>query len=217
MYIPKPFLVEDWKEIISFFGRNPAINLVTVGKNGTPLASLLPAVWKSEHATDGTYGTLITHISKGNPQWKEISNGQIGLAIVQGAQAYVSPTNYEKKLTNHKVVPTWNYQKLHLTGILEVSEDTEVLREIVSELTDFHEQDREKPWSASESDPDYMKVQLQGIVAITMKVTKVETAFKMSQNRSDTDQEQIARDLQSSAKLEERVIASEMKRLQDQG
>ena len=216
MYIPKPFLVEDWKEITSFFDRNPAINLVTVGKDGTPLASLLPAVWKSEQAADGTYGTLITHISKGNPQWKEISHGQIGLAIVQGAQAYVSPTNYEKKLTNHKVVPTWNYQKLHLTGILEVSEDTEVLREIVSELTDFHEQSREKPWSASESDPDYMKVQLQGIVAITMKVTKVETAFKMSQNRSDIDQTQIAKDLQSSEKLEERVIASEMKRIQNQ-
>jgi transcriptional regulator len=216
MYIPKPFLVEDWKELTSFFDRNPAINLVTVGKDGTPLASLLPAVWKSEQAADGTYGTLITHISKGNPQWKEISHGQIGLAIVQGAQAYVSPTNYEKKLTNHKVVPTWNYQKLHLTGILEVSEDTEVLREIVSELTDFHEQGRKKPWSASESDPDYMNVQLQGIVAITMKVTKVETAFKMSQNRSDIDQTQIAKDLQSSEKLEERVIASEMKRIQNQ-
>lgn len=217
MYIPKPFLIEDWKEITSFFDRNPAINLVTVGKDGTPLASLLPAVWKSDQASEENYGTLYTHISKGNPQWKEISNGQIGLAIVQGAQAYVSPSNYEKKLTDHKVVPTWNYQKLHLTGVLEISEDVDVLRKIVSELTDFHEQGREKPWSAGESHPDYMQVQLQGIVAITMKVTKVETAFKMSQNRSDTDQKQIAKDLQSSAKLEERVIASEMKRLQDLG
>jgi transcriptional regulator len=216
MYIPKPFLVEDWKEITSFFDRNPAINLVTVGKDGTPLASLLPAVWKSHQAVDESYGTLITHISKGNPQWKEISNGQIGLAIVQGAQAYISPTNYEKKLTDHKVVPTWNYQKLHLTGTLQVSEDVDVLREIVSELTDFHEQGREKPWSASESDPDYMKAQLQGIVAITMQVTKVEAAFKMSQNRSEADQKQIAKDLQSSVKLEEQVISSEMQRIQSQ-
>jgi transcriptional regulator len=216
MYIPKPFLVEDWKEITSFFDRNPAINLVTVGRDGTPLASLLPAVWKAHQAVDGTYGTLITHISKGNPQWKEISNGQIGLAIVQGAQAYISPTNYEKKLTDHKVVPTWNYQKLHLTGTLQVSEDVDILREIVSELTDFHEQGRENPWSASESDPDYMKAQLQGIVAITMQVTKVEAAFKMSQNRSEIDQKQIAKDLQSSVKLEELVISSEMQRIQSQ-
>jgi transcriptional regulator len=212
MYIPKPFQIDDWNEIVSFVERHAAINLVTVGPDGVPLATLLPAVWDTRNVTDGHFGTLVTHMSKGNEQWKSISRGQVGLAIVQGAQAYISPTNYEKKLTDHKVVPTWNYQKVHLTGTLEVSEDREVLRRIVSDLTDFHEKDRAQPWAAAESDPEYFEAQLGGIVAITMSVTKVEAAYKLSQNRSEQDQQAIAQDLLRSKKLEEQEIAKIMRR-----
>ena len=212
MYIPKPFQIDDWNEITSFVKRHPAINLVTVGADGNPISTLLPAVWDTSNLNEGFYGTLVTHISKGNDQWKSIKNGQVGLAIIQGAQAYVSPTNYEKKLTDHKVVPTWNYQMVHLTGTLEVSEDRELLRQIVSGLTDFHEGNRSKPWSASESDSEYFEAQLGGIVAITMTVTKVEAKYKLSQNRSEVDQKNIAEDLSKSAKSEEREISSEMRR-----
>jgi len=212
MYIPKPFQIDDWNEITSFVKRHPAINLVTVGADGNPISTLLPAVWDTSNLNEGFYGTLVTHISKGNDQRKSIKNGQVGLAIIQGAQAYVSPTNYEKKLTDHKVVPTWNYQMVHLTGTLEVSEDRELLRQIVSGLTDFHESNRSKPWSASESDSEYFEAQLGGIVAITMTVTKVEAKYKLSQNRSEVDQKNIAEDLSKSAKSEEREISSEMRR-----
>jgi len=210
MYIPKPFQIDDWNEIVSFVERHAAINLVTVGPDGVPLATLLPAVWDTRNVTDGHFGTLVTHMSKGNEQWKSISRGQVGLAIVQGAQAYISPTNYEKKLTDHKVVPTWNYQMVHLTGTLEISEDRELLRQIVSDLTDFHEKERVRPWAAAESDTEYFEAQLGGIVAITMSVTKVEAVYKMSQNRSDIDQRTVAADLATSEKLEERAISSEM-------
>jgi len=212
MYIPKPFQIDDWNEITAFVKRHPAINLVTVGADGKPMATLLPAIWDTSNLTEGSYGTLVTHISKGNDQWKSIKNGQVGLAIIQGAQAYVSPSNYEKKLTDHKVVPTWNYQMVHLTGTLEVSEDRELLRQIVSDLTDFHESSRPKPWSASESDTSYFEAQLGGIVAITMTVTKVEAKFKLSQNRSELDQRTVAEDLAQSAKPEEREISSEMRK-----
>ena len=210
MYIPKPFQVDDWNEITAFVKRHPAINLVTVGENGDPMATLLPAVWDTRELREGSYGTLVTHISKGNEQWKSIKNGQVGLAIVQGPQAYVSPSNYEKKLTDHKVVPTWNYQMVHLSGTLQVSEDRELLRQIVSGLTDFHEQGRAKPWSASESDSEYFEAQLGGIVAITLTVSKVEAKYKLSQNRSEVDQRTVAADLSTSPKFEEQVLSTEM-------
>jgi transcriptional regulator len=212
MYIPKPFQIDDWNEITAFVKRHSAVNLVTVGVDGNPIATLLPAVWDTSNLAEGSYGTLVTHISKGNEQWKSIKDGQVGLAIVQGPQAYVSPSNYEKKLTDHKVVPTWNYQMVHLTGILKVSEDRELLRQIVSDLTEFHESDRSKPWSASESDSEYFEAQLGGIVAITMTVTTVEAKYKLSQNRSEVDQRTVAEDLARSAKPEEREISSEMRK-----
>lgn len=217
MYIPKPFTVVDWKEITSFVSRHPAINLVTVCNEGDIFATLLPCVWDTREISSGNYGTLITHISRGNPQWKQISNGDKALAIVHGPQAYVSPTNYENKQTDHKVVPTWNYQAVQLSGTLEVSEDQELLRKIVTNLTNFHEATREKPWHTDETNPDYMEAQLKGIVAITMHVTKVEAKSKLSQNRSKIDQQTVSKDLAESSKLEERLIAAEMQRNLNQG
>lgn len=73
MYIPKPFKIEDWQEITSFVERHSAIDLVTVGIDGTPLATLLPAIWKQENLSEGFFGNLVTHISRGNEQWKPSS------------------------------------------------------------------------------------------------------------------------------------------------
>ena len=106
MYTPRPFLVEDFEEIQSFVAKYPSITLVTVGKDSIPFATLLPSVWESKNLSADNFGEIITHMSKGNPQWREIAQGDVGLAIVQGPQAYVSPTNYENKKTDHKVVPT---------------------------------------------------------------------------------------------------------------
>ncbi len=217
MYIPKPFRVDDWKEITSFVKYNASVHLITVGEKGEIFATLLPCVWDTKDLSKGNFGTLITHMSRGNEQWKQIHSGEKALAIVHGPQAYISPTNYENKPTDHKVVPTWNYQAVHLSGILEVSEDIEELRKIVSELTDFHEVSREVPWSATETNPEYMEAQLKGIVAVTMRVTKVEAKSKLSQNRSKKDQRTIADELANSVKLEEREISAQMQKNLNQG
>lgn len=138
------------------------------------------------------------HMAKANQQWKSIDMGTPGLVIVHGPQAYVSPSNYESKMTDHKVVPTWNYQSVHLSGTIEMSEDLELLRQIVSGLTDFHEAGRTTPWSAREADPKYFEAQLRGIVAVILRVSKIEAKYKLSQNRSTKDRETVIAELASS-------------------
>lgn len=152
------------------------------------------------------------HMARANPQWKSIKAGAPGLAIVHGPQAYVSPSNYEGKLTDHKVVPTWNYQSVHLSGTVELSEDVELLRHMVSSLTDFHEAKKTEPWSASEADPRYFDAQLRGIIAVTLHVTHVEAKYKLSQNRSAEDRQRVIVDLANSNLPDDREIAEEMKK-----
>lgn len=152
------------------------------------------------------------HMARANQQWKSIGVDAPGLAIVHGPQAYVSPSNYEGKMTDHKVVPTWNYQSVHLSGTVEVSEDVELLREIVSGLTDFHEAGRTTPWSVTEADSKYFEAQLRGIVAVTLHVRRVEAKYKLSQNRSTDDRERVAADLEGSSHSGDHEIAAEMKR-----
>lgn len=212
MYIPKHFEVTDWEEIRAFVSRARAADLVTVGSEGWPVATLMPCLWDTSNLGESNYGSLVMHMARANPQWKSINSGAPGLAIIHGPQAYVSPSNYEGKLTDHKVVPTWNYQSIHLSGNVEVSDDVELLRGIVSSLTDFHEADRANPWSASEADPKYFEAQLHGIVAVTLRVTKVEAKYKLSQNRSAEDRQRVVSDLASSKMHEDVEIADEMKK-----
>lgn len=212
MYIPKHFEVSEWEEITGFVGRVRAADLVTVGSDGLLVGTLMPCIWDTSSVGDSNYGSLIMHMARANPQWKSIELGAAGLAIIHGPQAYISPSNYEGKMTDHKVVPTWNYQSVHLSGMVEVSEDVELLRQIVSDLTDFHERERVKPWSAREADFKYLEAQLHGIVAITLRITSVEAKYKLSQNRSLEDRKRVIGDLESSPLPEDQEIADEMKK-----
>lgn len=212
MYIPKHFDVSQWSEIKGFVARARATDLVTIDPNGMPQATLMPCIWQVDDAGETKYGSLAMHMARANQQWKSITAGAQGLAIVHGPQAYISPSNYEGKMTDHKVVPTWNYQSVHLGGTVEISEDVDLLRKIVSDLTDFHEARRDEQWRASDADPNYLKAQLQGIVAVILRVTRVEAKFKLSQNRSLEDQRRVIADVEGSDLPEEREIGLEMKR-----
>ncbi len=212
MYVPKHFEVREWEEITRFVAHARAADLVTTDANGLPVATLMPALWDTSSVNESKFGRLVMHMAKANPQWKSIEPGAQGLAIIHGPQAYVSPSNYEGKLTDHKVVPTWDYQSIHLSGTVEVSADIELLRHIVSELTEFHEKGRAEPWHVSEAEPKYFEAQLHGIIAVTLHVTKVEAKYKLSQNRSVKDRQRVIADLCSSRSNEDNAIAEEIKK-----
>lgn len=212
MYIPKHFEVSEWAEITAFVARVAVADLVTVSPVGLLVGTLMPCTWDRSCVDENDYGSLVMHMARANPQWKSIESGATGLAIIHGPQAYISPSNYEGKFTDHKVVPTWNYQSVHLTGTVEVSEDVELLRKIVFDLTDLHEKDRERSWGAKEADPKYFEAQLHGIVAITLCITSVEAKYKLSQNRSLEDRKRVIADLENSQRFDDREIAEEMKK-----
>ena len=212
MYIPPSNRVDDWDEIRRFVADARAADLVTVNPAGLPISTLMPMIWEGVSPEAGLYGRLIMHMARANEQWKFVQPGTPGLAIVHGGQAYISPSNYSNKTTDHKVVPTWNYQSVHLSGVVEVSEDVDLLRTIVTDLTTHHESTRQLPWMAQESDPHYFDLQLKGIVAVILHVNKVEAKSKISQNKSQEERERIVEDLFNSAIPGEEAIAEAMQR-----
>ena len=124
----------------------------------------------------------------------------------------ISPQYYGNKNADRKVVPTWDYQSVHLSGTVEVSEDIELLRQIVTDLSSFHEESREVPWLVEDSDPRYFEQQLRGIVGLVLHITKVEAKSKISQNKSVEDRARIIEDLFVSGIPGEEVIANEMQK-----
>lgn len=153
--------------------------LITVGPDGYPLATLLPVLWEGD--------TVVAHMARANRQWTSIEPGAKALLVVGGPQAYVSPSFYATKAEHGRVVPTWNYSSVHLTGTLTVRDDPDWLRTAVTRLTDAHEAARTAPWAVTDAPPDYIAGMLKAIVGLELWVERVEGKAKLSQNRSAED------------------------------
>lgn len=210
MYIPRINEITDWNEIVKFVADIRAANLISVDNQGVPVATLMPCLWNTADIKDDTFGTLLVHMARANKQWRSIKDGATGLAIFQGPQAYISPSNYEEKSLTGEVVPTWNYSAVHLSGPLTISHDRAYLRKIVTDLSNYHESSRADPWDVAMVPEKYMLSELEGIVAVTMQVIKVEAKSKMSQNKTHSDQVRIIKDLESSSRAEESAVAHYM-------
>jgi transcriptional regulator len=109
------------------------------------------------------------------------------LVIVRGPDAYVSPTWYASKAEHGRVVPTWNYSSVHLSGTVELVDDPEELRDLVGWLTDRHEHARPDPWSVDDAPAAFVAGQLRAIRGVIVHLDRVEAKAKLSQNRSLAD------------------------------
>jgi transcriptional regulator len=201
MYLPRHFTVTDLAQIAAFVDAAQSADLVTF--DGTkPVSTLLPVIWdRPEFAATATdldgvagpesYGRLLGHIAIANDQWKTALPGAQALAIVHGPQAYISPSWYESKPRHGRVVPTWNYEAVHMTGTVAFYQDTQWLRGFVTRLTERHEGGRAHPWAVSDAPPEYIDGQLRAIVGVELMITTIEAKQKLSQNRSALDREGV--------------------------
>jgi transcriptional regulator len=179
MYIPSFNRIDDDAEIRRLVAAARSAEFITVDPDGFPVATLLPIMWEGE--------TVLAHMAKANPQWKTITPDSPALLICSAPEAYISPSWYESKNEHGRVVPTWNYSAVHLTGTVRVNEDRDWLRDVVTRLTAIHESGRPEPWQPSDAPEQYIEGQLRGIVGLQVSVTRIEGKAKLSQNRSEAD------------------------------
>jgi transcriptional regulator len=175
---------------------------VTVTDDGYPAATLLPVLWDGDR--------LIFHMARANPHWRSIPAGAPALAVVTGPEAYVSPAWYPSKSQHGRVVPTWNYSAVHLTGRVQVREDADWLREAVTCLTDAHEQRRSDPWAVDDAPDRYIEKQLPAIVGIEFAIEGVEAKAKLSQNKDDADFGGVIAGLRREGAGRDRLVADAM-------
>src|SRR5437868_1770814 len=122
MYVPAAFAEADPTTLHDFIEQN-SFGLLVSQVEGLPFASHLPFLLDR---TAGPHGTLVGHLARANPQWREAA-GQTALAVFSGPHAYVTPSWYEAE----NVVPTWNYAAVHARGPVELVEGRDDLLVIV--------------------------------------------------------------------------------------
>jgi transcriptional regulator len=183
MYTPAAFVEDDPDAIAAFLVEHPMAQLVTMTEDGL-VATPLPMLY--EPAADGP-GSLVGHVARANRQWADTLSAVEALAIFTGANGYVSPNWYPAKAEHGKVVPTWNYETVHVRGVFVVHDDAEWKRALVTRLTQRHESQFDVPWAVDDAPPDYINAMLKAIVGIELRVTSIQGKRKLSQNRSPED------------------------------
>lgn len=169
---------------------------------GKPWATHIPLVAKLE---DGVV-KLSGHLAKANPQWQFFAESE-SLAIFTGPHAYVSPTLYEK----HENVPTWNYIAVHAYGtpqILTLKDTPAQMDKMIEDMVDTYEASYKAHWHSLSH--GYRTGMMGGIVGFEMAVTRLEGKYKLSQNRSQTDQETVSKALIQSEDAIARAIGEAM-------
>jgi transcriptional regulator len=183
MYTPTAF-VEDRPEMIAaFLAAHPMAQLVTMTDDGL-VATPMPMLYEP---VTGELGSLVGHVARANRQWAQASTDIEALAIFTGANAYISPNWYPSKAEHGKVVPTWNYETVHVRGHFIVHDETEWKRSLVTRLTEHHESQFSAPWAVTDAPPDYVDTMLKAIVGIELQITSIQAKRKLSQNRPEPD------------------------------
>ena len=186
MYVPAHFAAPD-EAVVGLLGSGDAAHLVTPSADGL-VATFLPLLFQPGPDGGPVGGRLLGHVARNNPHWQHAGRASgDSLAIVNGPDAYVSPSMYPSKAEHGRVVPTWNYLSVQVFGALVVHDDVDWLRTLVTRLTEHHEAARPAPWSVTDAPPAYVDGQLRAIVGLELVIARVAAKAKFSQNRPAAD------------------------------
>lgn len=186
MYVPKLNQMEDRATLLAYMRAYSFAALATAGPAGL-MATHLPFVIEEQ---DGRI-TLLAHMAKANPQWRDFAAGTDAMAIFMQPHAYVSPRLYDSRQN----VPTWNYVAVHAYGRPALIEERvakiELQKKLIRQVdAGYLEQMDQLPES-------YLDAKLAAIVSFSVDVTRIEARYKLSQDKTPAERERIARELEA--------------------
>jgi transcriptional regulator len=185
MYLPSQFAeprIEELHRIVRENSLGMMVRNTRAGMEADHLPFLLDA-------DQGQHGTLIAHVARANPVWREIEEGANVLVVFRGVQGYIAPNWYPGKQETHRYVPTWNYEVVHAHGTIHVRDDERFVRGVVARLTRQHEADQPLPWKMSDAPADYLAAQLSIIVGIEIRLARLDGKRKLNQHHRQIDRE----------------------------
>jgi transcriptional regulator len=201
MYRPNAFREENNDKLVAFMRANSFATFVSMA-NGQICASHIPLVVKVQDDVIKLSG----HLAKQNPQWQGFENAE-SLAIFTGAHAYISPALYEK----HESVPTWNYIAVHASGVPKIitfNDSPESMDKMIDGMIDTYEARYKSHWDGLSN--RYREGMMKDIVGFEMTVTRLEGKYKLSQNRSLVDRQNVSNSLLQSSDPTDRAVGVEM-------
>lgn len=176
MYLPAHFDAEDPALAEQLMREHPFASLVTNDDDGFPFVTHLPLVLTSN---DTGEWTLLGHVARANPQWKQLQARPEALVVFLGPHGYVSPTVYPDR----QRVPTWNYVAVHCRVRATLLPEAGTKDALLKQLIGQHEPPYARQWR--DLGEDYQRRMLAGIVAFELKVVGWQCKLKLNQHRPE--------------------------------
>ncbi|MGY0391800.1 FMN-binding negative transcriptional regulator [Bizionia sp. KMM 8389] len=170
-YPPTIHQDDNKQHLIQVIKTYPLAMLVSVLDN-EPIISHLPLIYENN--------TLIGHIDALNPHSKVLKEQNQVSIVFAGPQCYISPSIYKSKQ-----LPTWNYVRVHLKGLVTEIKDPEAIKESMVRMTDTLEQPN-GTYKLEKNDPRMDKF-ISYVKGFKVTITDWEGKFKLSQNRNTED------------------------------
>lgn len=207
MYLPAAFAVDERLSIVRMLRSAGFGHLVSCDTSAADEPKLdstaLPFI------IDDDLTVVRAHFARANDHWRS-ADGAGALMIIPGNDAYISPNWYPSKAEHHRVVPTWNYELVHIHGTIRIHDDTEWKLQLVSDLTDHNEslvqgsvvdaEDSPPRWQVADAPAGFIDKQLRAIVGVELEVTGIQAKQKLSQNKPGADRRGATAGLRSTAR-----------------
>ena len=187
MYVPRHNQLEDRAALLAYMRAYSFAALATSGPGGLT-ATHLPFMIEEE----GGRITLLAHMAKANPQWRDFAAGAEAMVIFMQPHAYVSPRLYDSRQN----VPTWNYVAVHAYGLPVLIEERTAKMELQRKLIRQH--DAGYLAQMAELPESYLDAKLAAIVSFSIAATRIDARYKLSQDKNPAERERIACDLEAS-------------------
>ncbi|WP_199118131.1 FMN-binding negative transcriptional regulator [Pedobacter sp. ASV28] len=202
MYKVSKFLEKDIDKLIAFIQSNPFA--VLIGSiDHIPSATQVPL----QVQRDGDHIKLIGHVMKKTDHHEAFLANENVLALFTGAHAYISASVYE----NPASASTWNYRSVQAKGTIRLLDNDET-RTVIKNLTNEYEA-QDSPAAFHVMSDEYINQHLRAIAGFVITVTQIEGIFKLSQNHSYSNRENIVNQLSQSDDAGAQEIAKQMKDL----
>ncbi|WP_420585646.1 FMN-binding negative transcriptional regulator [Ruegeria sp.] len=173
---PNPaFRAEDRARNIAF-AHDRGFGVLALSTDAAPLISHVPFLLSE----DGAVAEL--HLVRSNPIVRVLKQPCVARIAVSGPDSYVSPDWYGVA----DQVPTWNYVAVHLTGVLELRPQKELLG-LLDRQSEFYEARLlpKPPWVTSKMGEDALARMMRMIVPCRMRVDDIQGTWKLNQNKPD--------------------------------
>lgn len=200
MYALKHFAETDRNEIIRFMHEHPFATLM-IAVEGQCHATQIPVMIKEKKDE-----LIITgHVFKYTDHAKALLQAKEVLLLFTGGQAYVSASLYSKP----GQASTWNYMSVQARGAVNLTNEEGTLN-IIKELTEQYEEDRENAQFLDNMEEEYINAQLKAIQGFTVTVNNLEATFKLNQNKDDESYRKVVYNLLGQEDCNANNIAHEM-------